>query len=375
MNKKIRIQFFLFILFFSIILLSCKKGENSYLNGSLSLVSDNDNYDTLIGKKFTLDSIYSGSMYVYDTLLVFVSNKDPMSKVSVFNLNTKALIGNFCPEGKGPEEATTIYSYGQIFKKGNDVCLWIEKDATELKVLNITQSLRTHKINYGERFSCADPQGLTLNYIFKLDGNEYLAKNQAQRLFKNSYENIPGKYAVYNIRTGKVKSERLIYRKSISSKFMDSDYQIEAVYSTFDMIKPDYSKVALAMVHLPQINILNIADGNIIAVRLKGYAGFKSLEADPKTFKIYNRFIVVDDDYIFVPFVNLPALGMNMLSETNQLYVYNWSGKLVKKFYLDKPFFNLALDRVNKVIYTYDNKDEIYRFDIKSQLLEIKKRN
>lgn len=353
------------------ILFSSCDDEKSYFNGEITLVNEPQKIDTVRGQQIILDSIYDGSMYVNDSLLIFNFNKAHDKKVHVFNLKTNSLIGKFCQVGNGPNEVRSVYCYGQFYNVSNEINLWIEINSVTLNELNVTKSLQSQKTVFNNKrqpIKCIEPPGFVYNFIFELDEKYFLAKNQAQVLFKNGTDYIPGKYGIYNSNTGKLVKSLVIYNKPISNKFIDQSFVVEQFFTSFDKIKPDKSKLAMAMVYLPQINILDLKTGKNVCFRLKDKPGFKSLKKDPESFRIYNRFIVVDDSFIFVSYLNLPSVDVNWLSQTNEIDVYNWSGQFIKKLHLSNPFFKIAFDPINKIMFTKNNSDEIYSYDLKDLL-------
>ena len=137
--------------------------------------------------------------------------------------------------------------------------------------------------------------------------------------------------------------------------------------ATWDVIKPDGSKVVQVMKYLPQINILDVHTGNIICYRMKNHTAFSLLKSDflPENKEIYYDSVHADDNYIYASYWG-KYLGDSYTSHaSNFIHVFDWHGKQLYELITDRVFTYIWLDPVRNRLYTTDlETDEVFYLDM-----------
>lgn len=354
------------VLVIQLIFFGCSNNSD-YLNGDVSTINTPISTDTLIGEKIILDGLYTGKFSVYDSLMFFVSQKFPLNLVSVFSLNSLKQIASLCQKGNGPDESSFITHYKQFELRKSNIHLWVDNNHSALSSLNLSQSIKNKttiydstkiKLNWTKDFK------IPFLYAFALDDEHYIVKNQAKDSPSNNIEYIPGAYNIFDRKSNKPIQTVVLFKKPIINKFNESKllYPKEIYFSSIDGIKPDHTKIAMAMVRLSQINILDLKSNKLRGYRLKNTQDFEYLTKDPNEFITFHRDISVDNDFIYVSFVNIKKDKKR--NPINLIHIYNWNGEFVKRLFLNKSFINMTIDSKNKIIYTLDENDEIYKYDM-----------
>ena len=170
--------------------------------------------------------------------------------------------------------------------------------------------------------------------------------------------------------------KRTIYSNELIQTYpvykMSSVRNTDAMFFyTWDVAKPDGSKIVQAMKFLPQINIFDTHTGNIVGFRMKNGDNFSLLETDPnlKSMNIYYNCVTADNNYIYASYWGKEEWSDRIgagLPSINTIHVFDWNGILRYKLTTDRPFFrSIWLDQVRNRLYTMDvNTDELYYLDL-----------
>jgi hypothetical protein len=175
-------------------------------------------------------------------------------------------------------------------------------------------------------------------------------------------------YEKRTINTKEIIRDYRIYKKASLRKKDASE--LEFSFYTWDVIKPDGSKIAQAMRHLPQINILDTHTGDVVGFRKKNGPDFSFLEkdADIKSMNVYYFNIHADNNYIYATYWGKEMWNDRMGSELplfNIIHVFDWNGKQLYELITDQSFMRIWLDQVRNRLYTIDlNTDEVYYLDL-----------
>jgi hypothetical protein len=353
------------------IFISCKqKNEDSkYFNGEIIMVNTNVVPDTLRGEKIALDGLYTGNMWAYDTLIGFLYHEFPDYKMRVFNVNTGKFLYPLCKRGMGPAEFPSITYTSQIVYE-EQLYYWIRKESgrNECVLVNLETPgdivKRKMDINIETDFE------YTFAFVFILNDSLFMASNQGEILRNGNDSFRPPAYCIYNSRTKEAIKSYNPYNGFIpvSNEFFSGWWYGEC-YGSMDRIKPDKSKMAMGMRAVDQINIIDIATGNITGYRSIGTPDFEYLRHDPNNYKAYYVYLCVDDKYIYGIRSVTGKLRGEEARNLNTINVFDWDGNFIRKIVLDKTAIKITLDPVNKYLYTDvseadKDEEEIYRYDV-----------
>ncbi|MDR1454286.1 MAG: TolB-like 6-bladed beta-propeller domain-containing protein [Tannerella sp.] len=365
MNRKL-----IHITFFAVMLslfVCCNKNKDSYyFNGNIRYIDNSSKtVKNVTSKSIRLDGVQSGMIAVYDSLLICWHPDFSNHFFYISNLDSGNEIGFFCEKGQGPKEATSVNCISQMFRKEDDICtfLWAYNES-QLFLWNISQSVEQRMTVYDTIVSYDKNRYFFLFY----QPEDILFVNRPSDML-NSEEATTPFYEKRSIYTKEVIRDYPVYKKK-SVKSRDAS-MLEPFFYTWDVIKPDGTKIAQAMRSLPQINMLDIHTGEVIGFRMQKGSDFSLLESytDIKSKHIYYNCVQADDHFIYATYWGkeqwVDRIGVEM-PLLNTIHVFDWNGKLLYELITDRPFFrSIWLDQIRNRLYTIDvNTDEVYYLDL-----------
>jgi len=346
---------------------SCDK-QSPYLNGVVKVVSMPATTDTLKGRVVELEDIVTGLMAAYDDHLLFFSSKVGDYYIHDYRATDGVKLGAFCRKGGGPDEVQYLSPSKHVFKDDQGINLWFEVNRKTMKVLHLTTSLaeqRTvfdtvqYELDKGKR------RGYYYLYFFKHEEGRYLVKNQAVEKSMADIEYEPGAFHLYNSQTNERLKTFILFKKPlINTNNGELFVTKEAYFGSCDALKPDGSKVAMAMLHMGQLNIMDTETGEIKGYRVKGTPDFDYMKEHVSKLVLYHRYIAVDDENIYVSYCDqLAGDGRRPLS-SHYVHVFTWKGDFVRRIYFEEPFLNMTVDPITHKLYTYDTYDRVVQYDL-----------
>ena len=343
----------------------CRNYDTYYFNGEIQHFDDSHKIvKNVISKSVSLDGIPTGMIAVYDSLLICWSPDYQDCFFSISNLDTGSEIGFFCEKGQGPEEAMSVNCIFQLFKKENDICtyLWAYNE-NRLFLWNISQSIEKGITVYDTIISYEKNRYFFLFY----QPEDVLFVNRPVE-FLNREEISTPFYEKRSINTKEITQDYRVYKKE---SLRSSDIgNLESSLYTWDVIKPDGSKIAQAMRHLPQINILDTHTGDIIGFRMKNSPDYSFLKKDKDLMSMtrYYNSIHADNNYLYATYWGKEKWNDRLGSEVphfNIIHIFDWNGKQLYELITDRSFFRVWVDSVRNRLYTIDmNNDEVYYIDL-----------
>lgn len=356
----------LILLFVAILLIGCSKVPENYFNAEIIPADISEiRCDTLVGKEILLKEIYAGYMTVFDSLMLFVSHSFPDYCLYIFSLNDNELKGKYAHKGQGPDDYIDFTHVEQFIVDDDDnIRLWIRDGyGTDNQLLNLTKSIHSQELIVDStvyldwKKNSFTPYG----YVFMANDGIILTRIQAERKKDNHY--IPDRYEVYNTEQEFLKKINIFNRPIVKKK---NDFPIENYFTSRDRIKPDGSKIVMAMEMLAQINIYDIKNDKLKGFRIKETPDFEYLTRDTENYRIFFRDICVDNEYIYALYSNvrLEEDGKNYPFEGNRVLVYNWDGEIIKNIVLDHLTYEITIDPISKSLYILTTNDIIFKYQI-----------
>jgi hypothetical protein len=342
---------YLFILLIIIAVFSCKE-KNGIFKGEVFIVDEPD-IDTLIGSKVEIDGLYTGNIFVYDSLMFFLSDKYHSAFGClglVFNIETGKQITQIVKLGKGPNEFMSAFFPTQYEIVNNAVGAWF-CDFNKKKNVLVDLSDNSWK-------KIIDLSGLEHERdapameFFVLNDSLIMIYNQGEEVYTSENWLLPPSYSIFNYITNKTIASYEIFN---GFKY-NPEIPPPMCLNSSDVLKTDKTKLVMAMVYTRQINILDIKSGKV-----KGYKVRNSLDLDitrewgSSELETFYWRVDVDDDLIY-------AMMDGVID------VFGWDGSFRRRLKFDKRHpINIALDPVNKYLYIIalgDDDEEIYRYDV-----------
>lgn len=357
------------ILMFALWVCNQTNDDQKYFNGEIFIVEDTVQLEKLTGKEVNIKGNYRREFFPYDSLLiVYYYDQAAPNFYDVYNLKNDSILGSFCFKGNGPNETMAISPVCHFYKdKENLKTLLYAPNEMNLVEWNITESLKQHTTINDAIIPYSwmkDNHATVFNQLFRLGEDEVFMIVPSFSVALNSdTASLP----VYEKRTMYTNKKIQSY-----SVFLDSPqsadsklFYPENIYSSFYSIKPDLSKIAQSLLHLCQINIIDLELGTVKGFRLKGTPDFSVFENNIAGLKYNYTSLVTNNDFIYVLF---KGIDINKRNEESPgvVYVYDWSGNLVRKFDLGRHISRIRLDEVNNLVYAHnDLTDKIYCYDFK----------
>lgn len=367
------------LLWIVISLLSCQTKEKNYFAGEIHTVPLPSRIDTLYGREIVFDSVYTGHMVVYDSLLFFTSSKFPEYNVYMANARTGKHLACLLRKGQGYKEFLYL-SMSERFivdEKGaphfrgyafNNQKL-IDINLQELIAsLNTTHSINDSAITTSE-FLWSMHHTVPYRYVFPLKSNRILAGNALEKLFTNQSElNLPA-YELLDASNGEIIKKYPLFTQQITNPSLPED--IPYFYLSTDVLHPDESKIAIAMTLIGQLNIINLQTGKMECFKIEGTKDMSYLEKSiPQNFHAYYQNVTADEQHIYALYVNKPFFANEKLNNTNmhshEIHVFDWNGNFLKRLYLDQEVQQIRLNAANGLLYAKENiGDRIFVYELK----------
>jgi len=361
-----RILYVAYLLVIMTLFICCNNNKDIYyFNGDIQYF---DLSQTIVknisGKSVPLDGIPTGIISVYDSILICWSPDYKDCFFTIINVDTGKEIGFFCEKGQGPKEAISLNCIFQLFKKENDICTFLWSYANgQLFLWNISQSIEKGKTVYDTIISYDRNRYFFLFY----QPNDILFVNRPSDILNREEATTPF-YEKRSIVTNEIIRDYRIYKKRYV-RAMDAA-KLEYSFYTWDVMKPDCSKIAQAMRHLPQINILDTNTGNVVGYRLRNGSDFSFLEKniEIRSMNVYYYSIHADNNFIYATYWGKEMWNDRIDSEVpffNIIHVFDWQGKQIYELITDQSFLRVWLDHVRNRLYTIDmNNDNVYYLDL-----------
>ena len=342
----------LFLLFFLLFSYSCVSNKKSDINNKneISLSSEIITFSEFpVNEKVQFTELFNytkgvpNNIECKDSTLVII-NMSRKCDYYCYNyyLKRDKLSSGYLKKGKGPNEALGSFTSGI-----NSSQLWVH-DLLKKKVhtINVEEALSENGIKEFKSYDLASD----FFHLCLLEDScywgvgDYMSKKQ--------------------ITVGNL-------AKSIEHKYI-SDYQyipndvpsevFKEAYSSIILSKPDNSKVVLAYRFTDVIEIFDTQSYK--KVTIQGPHNFsakysigenpsrKYMEKIKTTRKAYVNGCVTDK-YIYLIYAGGASQDKNW-SYGNQIYVFNWQGKPIRRIYFDRIIYALGVSRNNQTLYSYD---------------------
>jgi hypothetical protein len=344
--------------------------NDSIFNGKISWVDDTCKVEKVTLKEIDLDGAFYGIPTVCDSIMIFWNYKLTKSFFNIFNLNTGEYIGDFCNKGGGPEDAYSLPYVYQVYKgNGTITTLLYASNEQKLFIWNISKSIEQRTTVFDtvipyER-SLSHDRIANYLYMFRLD-KDTLAVNINSELLSIAGDIASTPYYwKRTIYSNQQVREYKIYNNDVIRK-EKSHITPDFFYLSRDCIKPDRTKIVQGMHRLCQINIIDLASGQVTGCRIKNTPDFSIFNKDMKNIKYYTR-TQADDNYIYAMYLgeetdNHPSVKPKC---PHLVYIFDWDGNLIKKLDLGHPVIEFAIDGNNNLLYSMDaEEDKLYCLDL-----------
>lgn len=348
-------------------LFTCCKGHDDayYFNGEIHTIDKSGvSVVNVQSKPVTLNGANTGMIAVYDSLLFCWSPMNDKYFFNVFNVDSGDDLGFYVNKGRGAKEALSVNCIYQFFKKGDDLMtLLYASGEGKLFFWNISKSIEQGMTVYDTIIPFKNNR---MFFHFYQSDDRLLAYQPASDALGMTQTTTPF-YERRSIFTNELLDKFFIYKQEIveNSKVKSP---LDFFFYSWDVMKPDGSKIVQVMRKLPQINIIDSHTGEVVGYRVENEPGFSLLETNMEFMNDYYTGMHADDDYIYASYWGKEQwndLQGNKVPDINIIHVLDWSGKLCYKLVADRSYLRIWHDKVRNRLYSIDvNTDEVYYLDL-----------
>ena len=339
--------------FIVLLLVSCGRDQVAVKVGKLVKVTDVPTEislhpaDSITGP--FLDGITGIRCVVKDSFLVAFLTYDLDNNFRVLNIKDNSFI-DFLARGRGPGEALTGYFSAKREENGN----------TYLDVSALNEDL-----------------------LMSIDLSETLKESHA--VIAESSELIPMGSVSFRI-GDKILSEVIGDKDIYSMKLYDKDHfkvdrsiqpfgideyllSYQPMFSSPMGIKPDGTRLCLAMGSFDELAILDINGNNHLVVTTSDKLNDKAIiedaiKNDNLGDRTYYQDLNVTENSIFALYLGCDNTKFREQSSA-KVHVFSWEGELKMVYHLDKPLYSIAVTDDESALYGMTLEETIYRYELK----------
>lgn len=351
MKNRYYIIFVLFILTF----ISCKTSHKLTFYGETVDVNYPERVDTLKGYPVNFEGVYTGAMLAYDSILIFKSHKHPDAYLYAYNVETGKRINALCKRGNGTNEVLFVSAYNCFELDSTGVCLWVN-DFNQYKLMLVNMRGDYIKQIKTSNLESTNPSGIIAG-AFVLNDSLLTSYMPTGELFENQF--IAPFFRLFNYRTNETLKDYLAY----SNYEVDlKNYLADGIYpgsflSSLAEIKPDKSKIAMAMWNLKRIDILDLKSGITKSIVPQDAQSLERVLLSNHERKYYSD-IRCDDRYIYV-------VEGTWNDPSGRIFVLDWDGNFIRILQADEDGLRFTFDPVRKILYTKTDDERVTAYDLK----------
>ena len=347
--------------------------DAEYFNGRIIEVNDKEcQTKNVKWKELVLNGPNYGEVYVHDSIMVFYNTKLGDKVFNVFHVDSGEELGRFCEKGNGPNELMACSPMYNFFKENGELkTLLYAPHNNKMCEWNITQSLMQQRsvvrnIPYSWR---EENNNVYYLNVYALMDDVLVAKNQAQRVDRSEDGITLPCYQKRTVSTNQQIKKYNIYKRAIKNE--DACIIPEAFFYSNDAIKPDGSKIVMAMLNLPQINIVDLNTGEVTGYRLKGGENFSVFKEDGNL-KIHYRWVHADNKYIYASYFgkHRDSDPRAMAPPTQMLHIFDWEGNMKYRLLIKEGIGHYYVDEVRNRLYSINHKTDVVTYLDLNEILD-----
>lgn len=274
--------------------------------------------------------------------------------IHILDLKKEKYIGNYGKKGRGPGEVIQPWGFTNIDKNR-----FIVNDVAQKKIIgyDIDSLIKRNNYNFEKKI---DKKSFISFIEFYKKSLFYLDEtNFNHRVFKKDFNNDSSSSVGYGI---------------IPTLIDESESDNVKAHASSVLMKSNNGNFVFAYKFSPRIDIFNynkntwksiVSPKNFkVQYRSDFEEGMSFFAVTNKTLNSYLD-IALTEKYIYTLFSEDKSLD-NVISKGHDIYVYDYQGKPIKKFKLDKDisFFNVKNDSIIYAI-NYDITPKLLKFNIK----------
>ena len=323
------------------------------------------------GKAFaSLDHYRIREVRLIDTFLVVVTPSDS-NYIHVYSTESDSLLLKLSSRGRGPGEFLSADPIRAFSEPGKRQFAVFDNQTKDITMIDVIRSVNEDGFFY-ERFP---------NRISTAEGNvpvETIYHNSGERAVYRTEFDMEMRFSIFNYQTGEIINIPINYPNRSDYRLPEGAGQLSRIFMVTTLaVNTRLNRIASGPFLLGELDFFDL-DGNYIATSL--YANkdtirkhIDNLYESPNSIHRYNSIICSDDDYVYVLNDNYrtgvlaPAPGESnwhripspeAVGHSNELLVFDWNGRPVKRFLFDRFIRNFTIDYNMGVIFGVYNHPE-----------------
>lgn len=267
-------------------------------------------------------------------------------------------------KGNGPNEFLMLSMAKNFYLEDNQLkCQIHDHNFGKVAQWNITASMDSGQscIESLHIFNLSTYETAVFNIVERINEDKTFARAMSVETENGDYFKLP----MYIIKDS--------IQESVFKPFLrtlpDNENNIvapETYFVTQDVISQDGETLASAMLWLEQINFINLRDGEIKGIRLRDGIDFSDLESH-NTLNFCYISVEADGESIYALWSGKEFSPMEgkVDQSGDEIHVFDWRGKFVKRLKLDHPAQEIAYDPVNNILYAnHIDNEEIHKYKL-----------
>lgn len=277
-------------------------------------------------------------------LVIKASAKECPDFLYVYNTDNGRFAGSFLTKGRGENESITpIYGSTYLNTSGRQ----------SLYLFDLSSGL-SYGFDVNESVTDGTTQLLSLG---RMPSSTLYANPIHDSLHFARYPQPDGIVGELIDGKGTVKKKISVY-PSISG------YDYFSNLSSADAVFTGSSTIAMAMLNLPQINILDISSGERRTYAVgKSYKHWKKIFTEGEQ-TMYYMGATATDRYLFTLYYGVPILDWVHGNFISHIHIFSKDGHFIYDITLSEKIEALTYDRASTCLYGADQDDRIYRYDL-----------
>ena len=301
-------------------------------------------------------SFKTSDCLIYDTLAFsYVRNNDYI--ISVSNLLSGKLLGNFCKRGRACNELIDALPLQEVYLEDGDLKTdLISYHDSKVFVWNITKSLQYHRDIYDSIIQLDANNTKTFSIISYRRIDDLLFCYDSKQTQGHNKDDAP-EFSIYSLNTGqKIKNYDIFKVPAI--KFEKGVSYRDYCTNRFTINK-DRPKSFVVFDNFPVYCLINLLDGSINSMIFKDLEPF-SLNID----RWYFADVQSDDSYVYALYSGEELYNGMGTDIPNTLFIFDWNGTLKLICNLSDRFTEILID--NGWMYLIHYEGKISKYPLKS---------
>lgn len=344
-----------FVCFLSLILISC--GDKYFTLDAEELVLP-ESFVEIDHEPLDLNIMGSNDLIIYDTLM-FVITSNPDGHLYVFSTNTKRLLMQLCKQGRASNEfMQPFFSAKQILVNNSSILLPLVNNATQLKVVNISESLKTGNtiVEYTEP------------HPFVSDANVLIGDSEGDRLIAwNPRSDNPFEGPIHAPKIEYKNKDKVLKTYRFFPKLMETeqDFEVLNLCAWTTRKQPEGDLIVQTFYRMGYLLITNYKTGESKAIHIAGTPTFDDYISKDNLPGRYFGDVVVTKDRIIAIYLGGSSIRESIVPQ--HILIFDLDGNLLSSAFLGKDvaIHSIAYDENTKTLYATDiMKDTMCTFDI-----------